>query len=194
MTKIIGLTGGIGSGKTMIANYIKSQGFPVYIADDEARNLMKSEGVINEIRSVFGAKVFDKGILNREKLALIVFNNPEDLKKLNHIIHPLVKKHFDEWVQLHKNYAFVIKESAILFESESSKCCDKIITVVASLETRIQRLIKRDKTSNDDILNRMKNQWTDEERAIKSDYIIHNDSVKETQKQTNEILKSLEKL
>lgn len=191
MTKIIGLTGGIGSGKTLVAKYIESLGIPVYIADDEAKKLMASPEMIAEVRNAFGDEVMDNEVLDREKLAQIVFNNPEKLKRLNSIVHPKVKKHFDNWVQNQKNQAFVIKEAAILFETGGDKYCDAVITVMAPLETKLQRVMERDKTDKDAVLKRMQSQWTDEQRIVKSDYIIHNISVKETYKQIEQILKLL---
>ena len=191
MTKIIGLTGGIGTGKTMVAEYFKSLGIPVYIADKEARQLMTSDNIINALSNEFGKEILENGILNREKLAQLVFNNPKKLQKLNSIVHPEVKKHFDNWVEKHKNYPFVVKEAAILFESGSYKYCDTIITVTAPLETRLQRVMKRDKTDRESVLKRIKNQWTDEQRIAKSNYVIHNMSVEATKKQVDEILKIL---
>lgn len=191
MTKIIGITGGIGSGKTMIAEYIKSLGVPVYIADEEAKAIMTSEKIIAAITSEFGKEVLINGEINRAKLAQLVFNNPEKLKKLNSIVHPEVKKHFDTWVEKHKNYPFVFKEAAILFESGSNKYCDAVITVTSPLETRLQRVMKRDKTQRESVLKRMQNQWSDEQRIAKSDYVIHNLSVDATIKQVDEILKIL---
>lgn len=191
MTKIIGLTGGIGSGKTMVAEYFKSLGIPVYIADKEARQLMTSENIINALSNEFGKEILENGILNREKLAQLVFNNPKKLQKLNSIVHPEVKKHFDNWVEKHKNYPFIVKEAAILFESGSYKYCDTIITVTAPLETRLQRVMKRDKTDRESVLKRIENQWTDEERIAKSNYVIHNLAVESTKKQVDEILKKL---
>ncbi|MDN3675885.1 dephospho-CoA kinase [Flavobacterium paronense] len=191
MTKIIGLTGGIGSGKTMVAEYIKSLGIPVYIADDEARKLMMSDKIIKAISNEFGNGILDNGKLNREKLAQLVFNNPEKLQKLNNIVHPEVKKHFYTWVEKHKNYPFVVKEAAILFESGSNKYCDAVITITSPIETRLQRVIERDNTDRESVLKRMQNQWTDEQRIAKSDYVIHNLSVDATKKQVDEILKLL---
>ena len=191
MTKIIGLTGGIGSGKTMVAEYIKSLGIPVYIADDEARELMTSVKIIKAISSAFGNEVVDNGKLNREKLAQLVFNNSEKLQKLNSIVHPEVKKHFDTWVEKHKNSPFVVKEAAVLFESGSNNYCDAVITITSPLETRLQRVMERDKTDRESVLKRMQNQWTDEQRIAKSDYVIHNLTVDATKKQVDEILKLL---
>ena len=194
MTKIIGLTGGIGSGKTMIAKYMKSLGIPVYIADDEAKKIMKSNEVLNEIRKVFGNTIFDEEKLNNVKLAQFVFNNSAKLEKLNTIVHPLVKKHFDKWLLKHKNSPLIVKEAAILFESGSYKYCDFIITVTAPIETRIQRVLERDKTDRESILKRIQNQWTDEERVLKSDFVIQNSTIKNTENQVDEILKKLNNL
>lgn len=191
MTKIIGLTGGIGSGKTMVANYIKSLGIPVYIADDEAKKIMKTEEVIDKIRFAFGKDIIENNTVNREKLSKLVFDNPENLQRLNTIIHPLVKKHFEYWLKNYNNFPFVVKEAAILFESGSYKYCNSIITITSPLETRIQRVIVRDKTSRESILKRIQNQWSDEEKVAKSDYIIHNLSVEDTKKQIDEVLKIL---
>ncbi|MEO5777973.1 MAG: dephospho-CoA kinase [Flavobacterium sp.] len=191
MTKIIGLTGGIGSGKTMVAEYIKSLGIPVYIADDEARELMNTDKVIQAISAAFGKEILNDGILNRDKLAQIVFNNPEKLTILNNIVHPEVKKHFDIWVEKHKAYPLLFKEAAILFESGSNKDCDAVITVTAPLETRLQRVMQRDKKDRESILKRMQNQWTDEQRIAKSDYVIENLSIEATKEHVKEILKLL---
>lgn len=191
MTKIIGLTGGIGSGKTTIAHEFLALGIPVYIADDEARKLMHSSEVIDAIRTVFGDAIFENTILNREKLAEIVFSDPEKLAKLNAIVHPAVKKHFDEWLLNHKDASFVIYEAAILFESGGYKNCDLIISVVAPLETRIQRVIDRDKTTREQVLKRINMQWNDEKRISKSDFIINNTNMEETKSEIVKILKKL---
>lgn len=191
MTKIIGLTGGIGSGKTTIANHFMEANIPVYIADDEARKLMQSEEISDAIKKAFGELIFDDAILNREKLAQIVFNDPEKLKLLNAIIHPAVKKKFQDWVLNHKNFPFVIYEAAILFESGNYKNCDLIITVTAPLESRIQRVILRDNTTKEQVLKRIHTQWNDDKRIAKSDFVIENLDAKTTNTQVNKILKIL---
>jgi dephospho-CoA kinase len=191
MTKIIGLTGGIGSGKTTIANHFRVAGIPVYIADDEARKIMQSDVIIAEIKKTFGNTVFDNGILNREKLSGIVFNDPEKLKLLNAIIHPAVKKHFSRWILNQKNTPYIIYEAAILFESGSYKDCDIIITVTASLELRIQRVIQRDKTTRENVLSRINMQWNDEKRIEKSDFVIENDTTEIAKSAVDKILKIL---
>lgn len=191
MTKIIGLTGGIGSGKTTIANYFKSLGIPVYIADDEAKKVMQLPEIHSQIKLEFGKNVFENDLINTSKLAKLVFNNPEKLKKLNKIVHPAVKKHFDNWVLQHKESPLVIKEAAILFESGSYQYCDKIITVVAPIETRIKRVMERDQTSRENVLDRINSQWTDDQKTSKSDFVITNISIEEAKNQVDKIIKIL---
>ena len=191
MTKIIGLTGGIGSGKTTIANHFMEANIPVYIADDEAKKIMQSEEIIDSIRKTFGDSIFDDAILNREKLSQIVFNDPEKLKLLNAIIHPAVKKNFQDWILKHRNATFVIYEAAILFESGSYENCDLIITVTAPIESRIQRVIQRDNTTREQVLKRINAQWNDDQRIAKSDFIIENINPKTTKIEIDKILKIL---
>lgn len=191
MTNIIGLTGGIGSGKTTIANYFHSFGIPLYIADDEARKLMQSKEILDAIKTVFGDGIFEKETLNRAKLAEIVFNEPEKLEKLNAIIHPAVKSDFKEWLLQNKDAPFIIYEAAILFESGNYANCDYIITVVAPIDTRIERVMKRDKTTRELIIKRMEAQWTDEQRISKSDFVIENEDLKKAKQKVEEILKIL---
>jgi dephospho-CoA kinase len=191
MTKIIGLTGGIGSGKTTVANYFSTLGIPVYIADDEAKKIMQSIDIKELIRNAFGDVVFDGIILNREKLAEIVFNNPEKLAQLNAIVHPAVRIHFEKWILNHNKAPLVIYEAAILFESGTYKKCDFIITVIAPLETRIQRVISRDAVSREQVLKRINMQWSDEERIAKSDFFIENSNFEKTKLEIVKILKIL---
>jgi dephospho-CoA kinase len=191
MTKIIGLTGGIGSGKTTVAQLFLSFDIPVYITDLEARNLMKSDAVLDQIRNVFGTAVFEKGVLIREKLSEIVFNDANKLAQLNGIVHPAVKSHFKQWLLEHQKDPFIIYESAILFESGSYKECDFVINVVAPLETRIQRVIERDKTTREKVLERIKNQWNDEQKSSKSDFIIENVNLEDVKLEIVKILNFL---
>ena len=191
MTKIIGVTGGIGSGKTTLVTYIESLGFPVFVADDEAKKLMQSAEVLAEIKAIFGEAVFENGQLNRQELATIVFSNPEKLSQLNGIIHPAVKKQFTIWHDQHQSDSFVVYEAAILFESGSYKNCDYIITITAPLEDRIARVMQRDSSSREQVLNRINAQWTDEQRAAKSNFIIENIDTQNAKLQLNKILKIL---
>lgn len=191
MTKIIGLTGGIGSGKTTVAVFFKELGVPVYIADIEAKKIMKSVKVVNSVKNEFGDMVIENNQINRKKLAEIVFSNSEKLQKLNGIIHPLVKRHFEEWVIKHSDYPFVIKEAAILFESGSFVDCDKIITVIASIDERIERVKNRDRIGVEEIMGRVDNQWTDEMRIAKSDFVIENSDLLYTKKQVKTLFDRL---
>jgi len=191
MTKVIGLTGGIGSGKTTVANYIKSLGIPVYIADEKARKIMDTKTVVELVKTTFGQSVITDHKIDRQKLAQLVFNHPDMLQKLNDIVHPLVRKNFNTWVKKHDKHPFVIKEAAILFESGSYRYCDSVITVTAPLETRLQRVINRDKTDKQSVLARMKNQWTEEEKIAKSNYVIHNITLEDTKNQVDNILNLL---
>lgn len=191
MTKIIGLTGGIGSGKTTIAHYFKTLGIPVYIADDEARIITNSPQILSKIQVIFGNEVFDGHQLNRQKLAQIVFDEPQKLQQLNAIIHPAVKRHFDLWTKQHLSQPFIVKETAILFESGSYKDCDIIITVVVPLEVRIERVMNRDKISREAVLKRIGQQWTDDDKIDKSTYVIDNLDLASAKQQVREILKKL---
>jgi dephospho-CoA kinase len=152
---------------------------------------MQSAEIIEEIKKTFGTTIFENGVLNRQKLAEIVFNNPDKLKLLNGIIHPAVKKHFSNWILNHKNVPFIIYEAAILFESGSYKNCDQIITVTAPLESRIKRVIQRDNTTREDVLKRINMQWTDNQRLAKSDFVVENIDPEITKSEVDKILKIL---
>jgi dephospho-CoA kinase len=195
MTKIIGLTGGIGSGKSTVAHYIASKGIPVYVADEAAKELMEQAEVIAQIQTIFSQNVIaPDGKLDRKAIAQRVFSNPDELNKLNAIVHPLVKSHFIRWLQQHKSAPFVIKEVAILFETGGNEACDKVILVTAPEAIRIQRAMSRDHVTEEAIQNRMKNQLSDADKSKKSDFIISNIDLKSTFSQTDEILKILSKL
>ncbi|MFB9080927.1 dephospho-CoA kinase [Flavobacterium procerum] len=191
MTKVIGLTGGIGSGKTTIAHYFEELGVPVYIADDGAKRVMKSVSVIEKIKIEFGESIFEDNVLNRSKLAEIVFNDKERLAVLNSLVHPAVKEDFEIWRKQHENYEYVIYEAAILFESGRYKECDLVITVTAPEEVRIERVIKRDNTTKEQVLSRMKMQWNDEKRISMSNFVINNNNLKIARGEVVKILKIL---
>jgi dephospho-CoA kinase len=191
MTKIIGLTGGIGSGKTTVARQFESFGIPIYIADEEAKKIMELPDVIENIKTVFGDEIFDNAKLNRQKLAKIVFNDKEKLQELNKIVHPKVKSHFENWLIENKSAPIVIKETALLFETGSEMNFDSIITVTAPLSIRVQRVIERDKIDNEAVLNRINNQISDEIKIAKSNFVIHNDSLESLTKQVKNIYNQL---
>ena len=191
MTKIIGLTGGIGSGKTTVAKMFEQLGVHVYNSDLEAKKIMELPEVIVLLKNSFGEAFFENNILNRAKLADLVFRNAEKLNVLNAIVHPFVKKDFLFWVKKHHNEKFVIKESAILFESKSNIDCDKIITVIAPLDLRMQRINERDNLSFDKIMSRINNQLSDEKKVENSDFIIENTDIEMTKTQVLKIYGSL---
>ncbi|QSB25762.1 dephospho-CoA kinase [Flavobacterium sp. CLA17] len=191
MTKVIGLTGGIGSGKTTISRYFEEMGVPVYIADDGAKKVMQSEKIIKQIKTTFGDAIFENNILDRAKLAEIVFKDKDKLSQLNAIVHPAVKEDFEAWLLRHENCQYVIYEAAILFESGRYKECDLVITVTAPEEVRIERVLKRDNTTRDHVLSRMKMQWDDEKRISGSNFVINNDNLKKAKEEVVKILKIL---
>ena len=195
MTKIIGLTGGIGSGKSTVANYIASKGIPVYIADKEAKKIMERDDVKQKIQNLFTESILNSdNSLNRKKIAEFVFNNPDKLKELNAIVHPEVQLHFKNWLKEHKNYPFIIKEVAILFETGGNIQCDKVILITAPEELRIERAMKRDNLTKKDILVRIKNQFSESKKKELSDFIVENINLNNTFLKIDEILKILAKL
>ena len=194
MTRIIGLTGGIGSGKSTVANYIASKGIPVYIADEEAKKLMDSKVIIKKIQAIFEESILtNEGNLDRKKIASIVFNSPEKLVELNNIVHPEVKKHFTNWVKKQKNHPFVVKAVAILFETKGNLACDKVIMITAPEEIRIERAMKRDNVDRESVLNRIKNQLPEAEKIKMSDFVVSNTVLQNTFTEIDKILKILTK-
>ena len=181
--KVIGLTGGIGSGKTTVAGFFKELGVPVYIADDAGKRLMiTSEEVKRSIVNLLGPESYDEGQPNRKYIASKVFTSAEKLEKLNKIIHPAVDIDFRQW-KSSQNDPYVIYEAAILFESGGYKKCDAVILVTAPLETRISRLQKRDQSSTAEIEARMQHQWPDERKRTLSQFEIVNTEILKTKEQ-----------
>jgi dephospho-CoA kinase len=172
----VAVTGGIGSGKSVVCEVFEKIGIPVFYADSSAKELMNSDNNIKEyLISNFGSTIFDEdGKLFRGKFAEIIFNNKTSLLKVNEIVHPAVRKVFEEWAKK-QTTPYLIEETAILFESGLAHLFDKIIYVTAPLELRIERVMKRDKTTREKVQERMKNQENDEKKIEKSDFIIVND-------------------
>lgn len=173
----IGITGGIGSGKTTICKLFELLGVPVYYADDASKQLLESDPEIKErVIRLFGTEILEEGNkINRKKVASLVFANEEGLKKLNAIMHPAVGTHFEKWLEQNKSVPYILKEAAILFESGAYKQLDKVITITAPEELRIARVKKRDGTKEEDIKRRMAAQLTEKERIQKSQFTIVND-------------------
>ncbi|HOW32521.1 MAG TPA: dephospho-CoA kinase [Bacteroidales bacterium] len=171
-----GLTGGIGSGKSLVAEVFKHLGVPVFNADAEAKNLYSKPEVLRIIAGHFGNSVLlPDGSLDRKALASIVFSDKESLQKLNSIIHPLVESAFIDWLQQNASSAYTIHEAAILYESGFDRFFDKVIVVDAPQELCIARVIDRDNITRAQVLERMKNQWEPERKASKADFLIVND-------------------
>lgn len=171
----IGITGGIGSGKTTVTDVFKHLGIPVYLADDRAKWLMNNDQkLVKKITTLFGKQAYQGGALNRKHIAQQVFQNKALITQLNTITHPAVFRDFDLWVSKQQS-PYVIKEAALLFESGSYLDLDAIITVDAPLDLRIDRTIKRDQVTEKDVMARIKNQMPDEVKRNAADYLIIND-------------------
>lgn len=173
----IGITGGIGSGKTTVCKLFEKLGVPVYYADDWAKWLMNNhESLKSQLIFNFGDKIYVDGILDRKLLASIVFTNQSKLNQLNQLVHPVVFDHLLNWQheQEGKNVPFTLKEAALLYESGSYKKLDKIIVVTAPLELRIKRVMQRDQTDEKSIQDRINKQMSQEEKVSRADYVIEN--------------------
>jgi len=171
----VGITGGIGSGKSTVCKVFRVLGVPVFEADSIAKQLMNTDLLLREkLVDLFGSSVYQQDqTIDRKYLAGIVFNNPSLLGQLNEIVHPAVRKAFDDWC-LAQQAPYVIHEAAILFESGFYKMMDKTITVVTDKKERIERVVKRDHITAELVIERMKNQWSDEEKIKLADFVIGN--------------------
>jgi dephospho-CoA kinase len=170
----IGVTGGIGSGKTSICRVFNVLGIPVFSSDAVAREIMDSDlTIIDKVKSIVGKDVYSSGVLDRVELAGLIFNNANLLHEINKIVHPVVFDHFNKWVKT-VSAPYSIMEAAILIESGASKLVDRIITVVTPVEERIDRVVSRNKLTRKQVLDRIQNQIGDEEKIRLSDYVIYN--------------------
>lgn len=189
---IVGLTGGIGSGKSTVGKIFETLGYPVFNSDFEAKNILQANAEVRKrIIAKFGDDSFFGEKPNRKFIAQKVFNNPENLKFLNGLIHPAVGKRFEEWLNDYKDSSICLKEAAILVETGSYKNLDKLILVKADEDIRIQRVLDRDDTTREEVLKRMKNQWSDEEKIPLADYIIDNSGRQSVIHQVIKILKDI---
>lgn len=172
-----GITGGIGSGKTTVCRVFETLGIPVYYADSHARQLMVSAPrLVAGVRELFGEESYlEDGALNRPFIAGQVFNNEEKLRQLNQLVHPAVAEDANRWHHAQENVPYTLKEAALLFESGSYRQLDKVITVFAPEELRIQRVMERDRVSAEEVRARMARQMPEEEKLERADYIVYND-------------------
>ncbi|WP_373518908.1 dephospho-CoA kinase [Pricia sp.] len=190
--KYVGLTGGIGSGKTTVAKMFAELGVPVYNSDDQAKKLMEtSKAVKKALKKLLGEAAYSGERLNKTFISEQVFTDKSLLGKLNSIVHPAVRTHFSAWSKLQKT-AYVIQEAAIIFEVGSQDFYDKIILVTAPENLRIERIMDRDPQSSPTTIKaRMQNQWEDARKIDASDYIIENLDLKTTKRQVLNIHRAL---
>ncbi len=170
----VGLTGGIGSGKSTVARFFEVLGVDVYYADIKAKFLMNNNPELIKLIIENIGDVYDNGVLNKKKLARIIFSDKRKLEFVNSIVHPFVFKDFEEWTQQRKHKKILVQEAAILFESGAYRMMDKVITVYAPEKIRIKRVIKRDKLAEKEVLDRMTKQMNDEEKIKLSDFVVKN--------------------
>jgi dephospho-CoA kinase len=173
--RVIGITGGIGSGKSTIAEVFSVMGFPVYDSDKRARDIYLEPEIRKEAEILLGSEAYNSdGSLNRKYVASKVFQDKSLLEKINNLIHPAVKKDFEDWKITNASFSFVVKESALLFETGIYKSCFKTLIVTAEKELKVLRVMKRDNISREDVLKKMENQWSDEEKIKLADFVIDN--------------------
>ncbi len=189
---IVGITGGIGSGKSVVGEILTTLGYPVFNSDIEAKNILQSDAEVKaSIIAKFGDDSFFKGKPNRKFIAEKVFSDKENLAFLNALIHPAVKRKFSEWKETNKVHSILFKEAAILIETGAYKELDKLILVVADEEIRIERVMQRDQVTREKVLERMRNQLSDAEKKKHADFILNNNGEESVIKQVVSILNQL---
>lgn len=189
--KIVGLTGGIGSGKTTVAKMFEKLGVPVYYADKEAKRLMKeSKSLKQEIIALLGEKAYRNDDINRSYIAQIVFQDKKQLKELNALVHPIVESDFIKWLGA-LDSSYVIQENALIFENDKRSKYDVVITVTAPLTLRLERVMKRDGVSEKQVFDRIENQLDDEIKTRHADFVVNNIDLKKCKDQVQEIHKQL---
>lgn len=173
----IGLTGGIGAGKSVISRIFSILGAPVYNADAEAKKLMSSDAaLLLKLREAFGPEAIGENGPDRKALARIIFNDPDAMKLVNSLVHPAVARDFELWLEDHGNAPYVIKEAAIIFETGSQRHLDMVILITAPEEMRVKRVMKRDGATVSSVRKRMENQWPDEKKIPLAGLVLNNDS------------------
>ena len=189
--KIVGLTGGIGSGKTTVAKMFEKLGVPVYYADKEAKRLMKeSKSLKQGIIALLGEKAYRNDDINRPYIAQIVFQDKKQLKELNALVHPIVESDFIKWLGA-LDSSYVIQENALIFENDKRSKYDVVITVTAPLTLRLERVMKRDGVSEKQVFDRIENQLDDEIKTRYADFVVSNINLKKCKDQVQEIHKQL---
>lgn len=189
LPKIIGVTGGIGSGKSVVMSFLESKGIPIYISDFHAKEISNSELVFNKMKLIWGDSIITNNVFDRKKLGSIVFNDKNELEKLNNLIHPLVKTHWENWLKSNQSHKWVAKESAILLQVGGKKYCDFIICVTAKNDVRVNRIMKRDGLSQVEAQQRIDAQWSDQQMISEADFVIENNDLLETKEALENMLK-----
>ena len=190
----IAITGGIGSGKSYVSALLQEQGIPIYNADDEAKKLMLSdEGIREDLVALLGTDVYRDGELNKAMLASYLFANSDNAVKVNSIIHPRVKDDFRRWVESQKDVPLVGLESAILYESGFDDVVDQVVMVYAPKPVRLQRAMKRDNATEEQVRARMSAQMDDEEKRSKADFVLMNDGIMPLDVQLDDLVRFLKK-
>jgi len=174
----VGLTGSIGSGKSTVAKVFEMLGVPVYFTDIEAKLILNEQDIVSLVVEKLGTDILFENEIDRKKLASRIFNDIEALQWLNSVIHPRVRKNFFSWVESNSQYPYIIQESAIMLETGFSTYFNKIVVVTCPLEERISRVLSRDKMTREQVMERLENQWPEELKVQKADYIIENDDRK----------------
>ena len=188
----IGITGGIGSGKSLVSKILRSMNFPVFDSDEEAKRILRQNPTVRkQLIQLFGKAVYTKEELNRPILANIIFNDEVALMKINALIHPLVRHDFNEFAKNQKSN-LIFNEAAILFESNGHEQLNKTILISAPKDLRIKRVMERDNCSKQDVLIRMNKQWTDEQKRKLADFEIVNDEKSPLIEQVEEVLSQIE--
>lgn len=181
---IVGLTGGIGSGKTTVAAIFAALGVPVYEADSASKELIDTDrNLQQQLTELLGSDIVEDGKINRPLMAARIFNDASLLSQANALIHPAVARDFKRWYRQNLDSTYVIREAAILFESGSYRDCEKVVVVTAPEEMRIERVMKRSGISRAQVMERMQNQWPEEEKLSRADYVIYNDHTQSVIKQ-----------
>ncbi len=191
----VGITGGIGSGKTTVCKIFEKMGIPIYYADDRAKALMvENQALINNLIALFGEQAYlENGQLNRAHIANIVFNDQAKLKELNALVHPAVHQDANDWAaeQAKKNVPYALREAALIFEGGGNHYLDKVITVFADKEVRLARVIARDKSTREAVEARMNKQMPEEEKIKLADFVIYNNGDQSLEEQVRKIHDSL---
>lgn len=189
---IVGITGGIGSGKSTLSRMLRAEGYSVYDTDLEARRLQNEHSVMRrKLKDLFGKEIYDDQGLNRPALGKIVFGKPELLAKLSAVVHPFVKDDFENWVTNRYPKKILFIESAILYESNFDKLVDKVILITASEDIRIERVVKRDGISHEHVKARMSHQIPEEKKLQLADFVIHSDDNEPLEPKMKKILAQL---